>query len=605
MVSIKRPGRLPKKFVLFPPGAIIARSPGGCGFTSASGYCPEHFRRVRLLCRWVLWFLALAPFAAGARPHSRQDLILDRMARQERQLAARMRELRPRIEIYLQTYPARPSAARPNGDDYYLGRLRYGHHFQLRSFLPRPYPTWRKWLGPVTDLLSRPIEREWQYSFLPNGFVRMLFPDPRHFDRLHYRFEFIRRVYLGHVSCYVFNVAPRRAAASGGFMGRIWVTRRHDILVRFNGVFWGGGWTRQYLHFDSWRVDAGVHGWLPAYVYSEENGRQYGLHRVLRFCAQMRLWGYHLRHAGGRQSFTHIRVEGPQIKDPPPRVQIRSPERSQLLWQRQAENNVLRRLERAGLMAPRGPVNHVLDTVANNLIVSNRLQIYPPVRCRVLLTTPLESLAIGHTIVLSRGLIDTLPSEADLAAMLAHELARIVLRQSLNPDYGFTDRMMVPDALLLGALDLRHHAAANAAANRRAWRLLAASPYAPQLPQVARYLRRLAEFSPRLPRLLQPLLADPMVVHRRLMQLVRLAKLKAPAAAPASAPPAVRAVLPLGSRIAINPWNDQIVFENHRPLPASALRRRLDFALTPLFPVLSRPLQKIAGKSSGEEHLQP
>ncbi len=77
----------------------------------------------------MLWFLALAPFAAGARPHSRQDLILDRMARQERQLAARMRELRPRIEIYLQTYPARPSAARPNGDDYYLGRLRYGHHF--------------------------------------------------------------------------------------------------------------------------------------------------------------------------------------------------------------------------------------------------------------------------------------------------------------------------------------------------------------------------------------------------------------------------------------------------------------------------------------------
>jgi hypothetical protein len=84
-------------------------------------------------------------------------------------------------------------------------------------------------------------------------------------------------------------------------------------------------------------------------------------------------------------------------------------------WERQAEDNVLQRLEVAGLLAPEGPVNKVLETVINNLEVTNNLDIQPPVRARVLLTTPVESFAVGHTIVLSRGFIDVLPDEASLA----------------------------------------------------------------------------------------------------------------------------------------------------------------------------------------------
>jgi len=42
-------------------------------------------------------------------------------------------------------------------------------------------------------------------------------------------------------------------------------------------------------------------------------------------------------------------------------------------------------------------------------------------------TTTLESYTVGHTIVLSRGLIDVLPDEASLATMLAHELGHVVL----------------------------------------------------------------------------------------------------------------------------------------------------------------------------------
>ncbi len=95
------------------------------------------------------------------------------------------------------------------------------------------------------------------------------------------------------------------------------------------------------------------------------------------------------------------------------------PVMAQRSWDRQAEDNVVDRLERLGLLAPEGEVDKVLETVVNNLEVTNNLDIQPEIRCRVLLTSTLESFTIGHTIVFSRGLIDVLPDEASLAMMVA------------------------------------------------------------------------------------------------------------------------------------------------------------------------------------------
>src|SRR5204863_7698805 len=106
-------------------------------------------------------------------------------------------------------------------------------------------------------------------------------------------------------------------------------------------------------------------------------------------------------------------------------------------WQRQAEDNVSRRLAKAALIAPEGEVNKVLETVISNLEITNDLNIVPEVRARVLMTTPLESFTIGHTIVLSKGLIDVLPDEASLAAILAHELAHIAPGHQLDTKYAF------------------------------------------------------------------------------------------------------------------------------------------------------------------------
>src|SRR5262249_50878218 len=110
-----------------------------------------------------------------------------------------------------------------------------------------------------------------------------------------------------------------------------------------------------------------------------------------------------------------------------------------------AEDNVLDRLQIAGLLAPDGPVNKVLETVVNNLEITNNLDIQPPIRARVLLTTPIESFTIGHTIVLSRGFIDVLPDEASLALVLAHELGHIALGHGLDTKYAFNDRTLFRD----------------------------------------------------------------------------------------------------------------------------------------------------------------
>jgi len=72
-------------------------------------------------------------------------------------------------------------------------------------------------------------------------------------------------------------------------------------------------------------------------------------------------------------------------------------------------------------------VDKVLETVVNNLEVTNNLDIQPENPLRVILTSTLESFTIGHTIVFSRGLVDVLPDEASLAAMVAHEVSHVVL----------------------------------------------------------------------------------------------------------------------------------------------------------------------------------
>src|SRR5208282_1549144 len=175
----------------------------------------------------------------------------------------------------------------------------------------------------------------------------------------------------------------------------------------------------------------------------------------LRYKAETRFWGYDLASRRQQQEWTNILVDAPApVRDNSEVASDLSPVEAQRQWTMDAEHNVLDRLEKARLIAPPGPVDKVLETVVNNLIVTNHLESLPPVHCRVMLTSTLESFSLAYTIVISRGLIDVLPDESSLAMVLAHELAHIALGQKLDTKYAFNDRMQISDEDLLAALDI-------------------------------------------------------------------------------------------------------------------------------------------------------
>ena len=159
-----------------------------------------------------------------------------------------------------------------------------------------------------------------------------------------------------------------------------------------------------------------------------------------------------------------------------------APVQEQRAWDAQAEDNVMERLQRSGLVAPKGEIDKVLQTVVNNLEVTNNLDIEPEIQCRVLMTSTIESFSMGHTIVLSRGLIDVLPDEASLAAMLAKEMGYILTtRKPVDTRLAFFDRLQFEDKKMFDHFDFDRKPEEDAAASAKASDLLKNSPYKDQL----------------------------------------------------------------------------------------------------------------------------
>src|SRR6202795_4193189 len=129
------------------------------------------------------------------------------------------------------------------------------------------------------------------------------------------------------------------------------------------------------------------------------------------------------------------------------------------------------------MVAPDDRVDKVLQTVVNNLIVTNNIELPRPVRTDVMITSPLETFSVGNTIVVSRGLIDVLPDETSLAMVLSHELAHIVLGHNLGSRYAFNDRMLFSDESTYSNLGFRHVPEEEVAADKKAIDLLKNSPY--------------------------------------------------------------------------------------------------------------------------------
>ena len=325
----------------------------------------------------------------------------------------------------------------------------------------------------------------------------------RDFQKKNYDFKFVRQEFLGEVRCIVIDVQPK-GNAGGRFLGRIWVEDREYNIVRFNGTYSPRSRYSYFLHFDSWRLNLQAGLWLPSYVFIEEsNFKGVGpLLPGLHFKAQTRLWSYDPEPLKHNQEFSDIQIDSAQ--DSTDAAREAGPVEAQRMWERTAEDNALDHLQKVGLIAPVGDVDKILQTVVNNLIVTNNLEIIPDVRCRVLLTSPLESFTVGHTIVISRGLLDVLPDEASLAMTLAHELSHIALGHRIDTRFAFNDRFFFPDTSTFQRMDFARNLAEEEAADAKAMQLLANSPYKDKLSNAGLFLAALQNRAQELPSLIRP-----------------------------------------------------------------------------------------------------
>jgi peptidase M48-like protein len=505
------------------------------------------------------------------------NALIDSAIRQEQRLIVLMRNFRPIVETYIQEEkPDSDLGTSPKGDEYFLSRLDLtGSDPTVLAFADPEHSKeiWEK------KLLKNP------QPFTAAGFAQALFPDLDNFDRHNYTFEFVRWEVLGEVRCGVVDVKPRENSENRGFEGRIWVEDQNFNIVRFTGAYTSKRLSRRAFHFDSWRLNTLGIMWMPAYIYTQEATSEDPANHEVWFKAQTRIWGYDLQHAGDHREFAKPLTDTPVWVDPNRHEASQDVSAANTLGKitYTPEDNAVERLQVAGLMAPDGGVDQILETVANNLLVSNDLDI-AGVRCRVLLTTPLESFVMGRTIVLSRGLLDVLPDEATLAAVLAHELAHIVLRHTGGDASLSGVTQPFSDLEIFGHFNFRFDPAEEAAADKKGLELFSKSPYKTQLANAGLFLEALQARSTQLPNLLHGRFSNDFG-SGHLAQMTALANL--PKHLQLDRLDQV-AALPLGSRIRVDPWSDRIEMLKVQPVRPMQASEKMPLEVSPFFPYLKR-----------------
>jgi hypothetical protein len=517
----------------------------------------------------------IAPPQAGPQPTT-MDQVVDRFVLREKGLIKMLQTRTPVIETYLQNLTLDPALGPvPQNDKYFLGRMDLSTTIDRKDYIHDDQSMEKHLLGGFSKLFK--------VQYQPLGFSWMIFADRQDFDRQHYDFRYVRREFLGDVRCLVFDVTPKPKSGQGRFLGRIWVEDQDYNIVRLNGTYAPRPRNAYFFHMDSWRLNLIPGYWVPAFIYSEEGDFSAGVKNQMAFKAQTRIWGYDLKKDGASDELTNIRVDS--VQDDSPTAQDASPLAAEREWQQQAEDNVVERLQRAGLLAPDGDVDKILQTVVNNIEVTNNIDLPRPVRTRVLLTSPLETFSVGNTIIISRGLIDTLPDESSLAMALSHELAHIVLGHNLGSKYAFNDRMLFSDESTYQNLGFKHIPEEEAAADKKAIELLKNSPYAQKLDAAGLFLKMLNTRASALGALLTAHLGNNMAEGA---SVTRMSQLMGPA-------PQVDwnkldqiAALPLGGRVKLNPWDDKVELVKSQPVAITSARDKMPFEVTPFFPRLTR-----------------
>ncbi len=519
-----------------------------------------------------------------------QTALVQNAIAREKVLIREIQQRTPLVETYIQdTRPDVKLYEVPVDDHYMLSRVDFSKGFFDKSYTPREQEKphgWFKGSLASISLLSKALGLE-KFTYNPTGFMEMMFIDPSGFDMQHYVFSYVRREFLGNVRTVVFDVHPK-VAGPGRFYGRIWLEDQGGNLVRFNGTYTHSAnedSSKYYFHFDSWRMNIQPGVWLPVEVYVEESQRIEG-QKSVGLKAQTHFWGYSLKLPTRESENVSVKVD--DAVDKSDDSQDVGPLQASRLWIEQAQNNVLDRLVEAGLVAPLTPGGYeekVLDQIAINLIVPNNLAFTEQIHCRVLLTDTIEETTVGNTILLSKGLLDSLPNEESIASVIAMELAHIALGHHIDTRYAFNDRLLFPDEATFQRIDMYHSDIDNKTAAAKAMTYLESSMYKDRLANAGLYYAQLQQRGQVLKALNTPKLGDSLLQADGTPWMAGLEHM---------APPlnwdnlSQVAALPLGSWLKVDPWNDTVhMLDAKRYAPMNA-RDKMPFEVTPVFFRLQR-----------------
>ncbi len=522
-----------------------------------------------------------------------QAALVEKAVQREKVLIDDIKLRTPLVETYIQdTRPDPKLYEVPVDDHYILSRVDFGSAFFDKTYEPRTESTKKGFLGLKGSLgavmsLTRLLGLE-KFTYSDTGFMEMMFLDPKGFDQNHYVFGFVRREFLGNVRTWVFDVHPK-TNEEGRFYGRIWIEDQGGNVVRFNGTYQGSpheDTSKYYFHFDSWRMNVQPGIWLPVAVYVEETQRMEGSKNTTGLKAQTHFWGYSLKLPTRDSENVSVKVD--DAVDRSNDSTDVGPLQASRMWVTQAENNVIDRLVEAGLVAPvdqGGYENKVLDQIVVNLIVPNNLAFTDQVHTRVLLTDTIEATTVGNTILLSRGLLDSLPSEEAIASVISMELAHIAMGHHIDTRYAFNDRLLFPDESSFQRINMYHSDTDNADAAKRAMQYLEASMYKDKLPNAGLYWEQLVQRSQELKALNTPKLGDSLIKADGTAWMADLEHMA----------PKLNwddlnqtAALPLGSWLKVDPWDDSVhMLDAKRYAPMNS-RDKMPFEVTPIFYKLQR-----------------
>jgi hypothetical protein len=526
-----------------------------------------------------------------------QNALMDKAILREKEVIKVVKERAPLVETYIQNMKPDPLLFQaPETDQHFLARVDFSKVIGDEQYKENKgnFAAKKGHLAFLSSLKALGgISGSLRLTFHDSGFVQMILMDSNDFDRQHYVFTFIRNDFLGNIPTAVFDVAPINGKHEyGRFFGRIWVETGDGNVVRFNGDFAGSIESiKEFYHFDSWRTNVQPGLWLPTSFYVEETDPRSPTN-TLRFKAISYVWGYALKVPAENAENTSLNVVNAQ--DVSNDASDLSPLGAQRQWVQQAEDNVIERLFQAGLLDAPSDFDKTLEALANNILVYNNIQVSRPIRVRTLLTEPLESLSVGNTIILSKGLIDTtsIPSTdgsqqmGDLNALLAFQLAHIILDHRLDTKYAFNDRLLFPSTSVFERIPMHHTDTDNEAAAKKAMDLLNAKELAGGQQFFGLYLQQLQQRLKGLPALNTPVIGDALVKSDKDSSFWMAAMM----------PKGIKldmkdlkqqAAMPLANFLKFDPWTDQVVQIHPSFEPIINERDKMPFEVEPVYLKLS------------------